>query len=1501
MKKHYSCLLGLLLSATLAQAQTQPLPCSATIATFPYMQDFENGAGNWIAGGTNSSWALGTPGKLEINGAASGQNAWVTNLQVEHNPDENSQVVSPCFNFSALLSPAIELKIWWNSEHKMDGAVVQSSIDGGLTWQRVGEFGDPYNWYNVDDISAAPGGQTTGVHGWSGRAGSIPGAGSGGWVTARHKLTGLAGQASVRLRIAFASNSSYEDDGFAFDDIHIYDTPNTDAGVISVVSPTSACGLTLQESVTIKVKNYGRLTQTSIPVSYQVNNNPPVQETITTSLAPDDTLTYTFNTKLNLATAGTYTLKARTLLPSDGIPANDTTTASVTSIPTIATFPYFQNFETWSGGWMPHGTNASWAWGTPAKMTINAAASGTKAWATGISGFHNNNEDSYVLSPCLNFSSLTTPLLEMKVWWNSEDATDGAVLQSSIDGGQTWQNVGAFGDPYNWYNKNDISSAPGAQSSPAVGWSGTNNNLPSTGSNGWLAVRHVLTGLGGQPNVKLRIAFASNTFLADDGFAFDDVAIYEMPANDVGITALNAPVSGNCGAGTQENVTVTIKNHGAATLTSIPVTYQIGTNTPVSGTFTGSLASGASTTFTFPTKADLSAGGNFKITASTALAADTFLQNNSLSDSISIFNPIAAFPHLEDLENAVSGAPGTFPAGWTYTTGPGMFYPYSWQVQEGPTPMSGTGPEVDHTLGTASGKYVVAMTMNGSPGDSTELISPCINISALTTPGFSFWYHMAGTAMGKLQVQVSTDNGLTWTTLFALNGMQQAAESDPWKKKVVKLAGYTGNIKLKFKAFHGSGLEGDIALDDLKFFNIPPVDLEMFALTLPNTGCGLSVAENICVTILNNGTSAQSNFPVSYQVNGGSTVTETFSGSIAPGATAQYCFTAKANLSLPNTYAVTTTASITGDGDATNNSLTGTVSTLPTITSLPYSQDFENGNGGWVARGFNSSWALGTPAKNVINSAASGSNAWVTGLTGQYNNFENSYVLGPCFNFSALTGDPDIEMKAWWNAETGRDGAILQTSIDGGQTWQNVGEFGDLLNWYNDSTIYAQPGGQQFFKARGWTGTLADKGSKGWVTVKHKLTGMAGKPSVQLRIAFATDMFGQEDGFAFDDVTVTDNTHNLAVVSIAPVAAGCGFGNNETVAVELENLGSTPISNINMRHTVNGANPVTETLAGPIAGGSKATYTFTTGANLSNTGQHQLVVTATAANDPLTANNRITYNVLNALYNTFPLTFDFETATTGINNLRTSTGSHSTITTGAGASNGTGTTGLIMDGRQDSIWTVPTSTTSPWQINPAYFSAVNFCIDPAGLQPNAPLWLSFDLKQLFKLANNNTNFRVTVNGTQVGPTYRPPFSGTPISWQQVNVDLSSYKAAGIIRVSLESSVSEEYDSGSGTANLIDNIRVFTQNPSGMKTDLLAGNLHVFPNPSAGLFYVSLPTGKPFAMEVTDLAGRRVKQVSVNQNNNNTTTPLNLAGVAKGIYLLKISSEGSSTVRKLIVE
>jgi MYXO-CTERM domain-containing protein len=186
-------------------------------AAGPFVDDFEgaNVALQWTAGGTNSDWALGTPAKSVITGAASGANAWVTDLTANYNTSENSDVRMACpADFGALMDPVVRLNVWWQSEFSWDGAVLQYTLDNGASWVRIGDVGTGANWYTDGTINGSPGGQQSG---WSGRDGS----GSGGWVQATHGVAELGGQMGVRFRVAFGSDTSVVDDGFAFDDFEI--------------------------------------------------------------------------------------------------------------------------------------------------------------------------------------------------------------------------------------------------------------------------------------------------------------------------------------------------------------------------------------------------------------------------------------------------------------------------------------------------------------------------------------------------------------------------------------------------------------------------------------------------------------------------------------------------------------------------------------------------------------------------------------------------------------------------------------------------------------------------------------------------------------------------------------------------------------------------------------------------------------------------------------------------------------------------------------------------------------------------------------------------------------------------------------------------------------------------------------------------------------------------------------------------------------------------------
>jgi len=195
---------------------------TSLITTFPYYENFESGSGGWKTQGTNSSWELGAPAGSVIDAPGEGFISWVTHLAGHYNPDEVSFVISPTFDFTSLTDAAIAMKIWWNSEGQYDGTCLQYTTDGGATWLTLGKYNDLENWYNTSYIHALFSGVGD-TKGWSGD--EIYGQSSNGWITARHKLSDFDGTSSIKFRFAFASTSSYENEGFAFDSIKIYSDP----------------------------------------------------------------------------------------------------------------------------------------------------------------------------------------------------------------------------------------------------------------------------------------------------------------------------------------------------------------------------------------------------------------------------------------------------------------------------------------------------------------------------------------------------------------------------------------------------------------------------------------------------------------------------------------------------------------------------------------------------------------------------------------------------------------------------------------------------------------------------------------------------------------------------------------------------------------------------------------------------------------------------------------------------------------------------------------------------------------------------------------------------------------------------------------------------------------------------------------------------------------------------------------------------------------------------
>ncbi|NQU33548.1 MAG: hypothetical protein HQ521_09960 [Bacteroidetes bacterium] len=188
---------------------------------------------------------------------------------------------------------------------------------------------------------------------------------------------------------------------------------------------------------------------------------------------------------------------------------------------------------------------------------------------------------------------------------------------------------------------------------------------------------------------------------------------------------------------------------------------------------------------------------------------------------------ISTFPYTQDFEAEATcstgcGAVCNTLLTWSNPTTDDL----DWLVDVGGTGSSATGPSVDHTLGSASGKYVYVETSCDGTGYSykrADLVSPYFNITALPLAGVEFWYHAYGTTQGVLNVEAKI--GMQGT--FVNIGGPYQDDLDEWQKVELMFVGsiYEGqdSVQVRFVYVSGTSFGGDIALDDISIKSIVPL------------------------------------------------------------------------------------------------------------------------------------------------------------------------------------------------------------------------------------------------------------------------------------------------------------------------------------------------------------------------------------------------------------------------------------------------------------------------------------------------------------------------------------------------------------------------------------------------------------------------------------------------------------------------------------------------------
>nr|WP_321221217.1 GEVED domain-containing protein [uncultured Psychroserpens sp.] len=166
-------------------------------------------------------------------------------------------------------------------------------------------------------------------------------------------------------------------------------------------------------------------------------------------------------------------------------------------------------------------------------------------------------------------------------------------------------------------------------------------------------------------------------------------------------------------------------------------------------------------------------------------------------------NTVSTYPYNEDFETGIGL--------WSQTNDDDI----DWTRDSNGTPSNDTGPSTGD--GDVFYMYTEAsVDGTGFPSKVANFVSPCFDFTGKDNIQFTYSYHMYGNFIGSLRLQISLDNGATYTTIDEYD----TNLGNTWNQKTVNLSTYKNQtIKLRFNAITGSntssGWNSDIAIDNI--------------------------------------------------------------------------------------------------------------------------------------------------------------------------------------------------------------------------------------------------------------------------------------------------------------------------------------------------------------------------------------------------------------------------------------------------------------------------------------------------------------------------------------------------------------------------------------------------------------------------------------------------------------------------------------------------------------
>lgn len=385
-------------------------------------------------------------------------------------------------------------------------------------------------------------------------------------------------------------------------------------------------------------------------------------------------------------------------------------------------------------------------------------------------------------------------------------------------------------------------------------------------------------------------------------FADQDACIRKLtlPANSMNLTA-------------NEPITVVIDNRGISPIGGFPVSYRINEGKAVTETFTGNIPAGEAAAYTFIARADFSAEKIYEVKAYTELHGDLIPYNDAMRGKCKHIG-VAALPYTYDFSS-----PEDFGFDWTVVNANEDFSTWEYgEWWESPDKRS-YGAAQCPTYGEKSDDYLISLPIHLDQGNN-------------------YLTFYARGVRDDLEELLDVRYGTTpRPEAMTIIGEYAFKDSEYWLKAANFKVPATGTY---YFAFHAKSVSGaNIIMDDVTIdkgiFKVSP-DIVIEKVLLPYSNCDLSDRSRIGARLSNKGTGPASSITLSYTVDKGKAVTQTFTGILNTNESKAYYFDTPADLLDLKDYYVEVTSTCEGETFRKG----GSVIHYAPVSEFPHTTDF---------------------------------------------------------------------------------------------------------------------------------------------------------------------------------------------------------------------------------------------------------------------------------------------------------------------------------------------------------------------------------------------------------------------------------------------------------------------------------------------------------------------------------------------------------------------------------